>query len=602
MNIVPLPVVVPLAGAAVILFLNTVLPHRAAQAVTLLFVLAEVALSAALLHQARSGTIVYWFGGWTPRRGVALGISFTVDQIGAGGALLAGIVVAAAVATTRSTIEDAHGIVHALLLTLLAAMAGFCLTGDLFNLFVFFELMAVSAFALAAFHTGSRASLRGALNFAITNSIGAFLVLIGIALLYSRTGALNLAQIGRQLSARGPAGLRAPPGPVDRLTIIAFALLTVGFLIKAAVVPFHFWLVDTASSAPLPLVMVLAGVLDTLGVYAVARVYWTVFAIPVAQHHDAVRAVLVGIGAISAAGGATMALLFREARRRLGFVMVSHTGILLIGVGCLSPAGLAGAGVYAIGDGTVKAALFVGVLLLQGGGAPGVTFSRARRGCGVGLLGIGALALAGLPLFATGLGKAAIEDAASAAGYRWVGSIVIGAAVLSAAAVLDLTWSMARTTTPAPRSAGDLRRGGPWALPFAVGAGLLAVSAAAASMGRWATLATFRFVDTAGYQQRVLGATASAAVASGAIGKVPATIRLSTDGVVVDLLTVVAAVALALGLNREVLVRRRRRQAAPWTRVRVVMARLHDGSIGDSVTWVTVGTAAVALVFAVGLH
>jgi multicomponent Na+:H+ antiporter subunit D len=172
-NLAPLTVAVPLAGAAMMLFLNTVLPRCWVQALALAVVVAEVGLAVALLQQARSGTIVYWFGGWTPRQGVALGISFTVDQFGAGGAVLAGVVVAGAVATTRWTIESADGIVHALLLTLLAAMAGFCLTGDLFNLFVFFELMAVSAFGLAAYHTKSRGALRSTLNFAITNSLGA---------------------------------------------------------------------------------------------------------------------------------------------------------------------------------------------------------------------------------------------------------------------------------------------------------------------------------------------------------------------------------------------------------------------------------------------
>ena len=107
-----------------------------------------------------------------------MGISFTVDPIGAGGAPSP---VGGRRRGPTTTIDDAHGLVHALMLTLFAAMAGFCLTGDLFDLFVFFELMAVSAFALVAFDTGAQGP-RSALNFAITNSIGAFLVLIGIAL------------------------------------------------------------------------------------------------------------------------------------------------------------------------------------------------------------------------------------------------------------------------------------------------------------------------------------------------------------------------------------------------------------------------------------
>ena len=106
----------------------------------------------------------------------------------------------------------------ALMLVFLGAMAGFSLTGDLFNLFVFFELMSVAAYALTGYKIEEEQALEGALNFAITNSIGAFLVLIGIGLLYGRTGALNLAQIGQALAS----------GPADGLVIVALALITGG--------------------------------------------------------------------------------------------------------------------------------------------------------------------------------------------------------------------------------------------------------------------------------------------------------------------------------------------------------------------------------------
>jgi len=351
----PLPVAVPLAAAAVLLLVNSIVPRWAFDAVAVSAAVAEIVICAVLVHQARHGTIVHWFGGWTPRHGAAIGVSFAIDSMGAGAALLSGVVTVAAVIVTRPSLHPDSSFVPALLMTLLAAMAGFCLTGDLFNMFVFFELMAVSGFGLAAYHTEDRAGLRGALNFGITNSLGAFFVLAGIALLYGRTGALNLAQIGRQLAA---------DGKVDRLVIVAFTVIVVGFLIKAAVVPFHFWLIDTASSAPLPLTIILAGVLDALGLYAVARVYWTVFA-PVFASRDApVQATLMTIGVITAFIAAVLSLGARRYQRRLAFVMVSHTGIQLIGIACLSALGLAGWAMYAVADGLVKAALFGGVALL----------------------------------------------------------------------------------------------------------------------------------------------------------------------------------------------------------------------------------------------
>jgi len=552
-NLAPLPVVVPLAAAAVLLAIDVLSIRRWAPAVAFAAAVAETAVAVALLHHTGS---VVWFGGWAPRHGVAIGVAFTIDRIGAAGAVLGGGVVTAAVLATPSTVDDAGGLFYALLMTALAGIAGFCLSGDLFNMFVFFELMAVSAFALAAYRTRDVASLRAALSFAVTNSVGAFLVIIGIALLYARTGALNLAQIGRQLTADGRA---------DRLVIMATTCVVVGFLIKAAIAPFHLWLVDTASSAPVPLVMVLAGVLDTLGVFAVARVYWTVLAPSFAAHHAAVRAILVGAGALTAVGAALAAVRTEQPRRRLAFVMISHTGVLLVGVGCLSAAGVAGAAVYAVGDGTAKAALVAGL-------------ARAGRAGGA-LLALGGLAVAGAPVFATALGKAGIDGALSSAGLGWVPILLVLTSALTGAAMLDLAVRVWRAAGEGGVGAGGVGAGGVG--PVVGGAALLGGSAAAALLGRWAGGAAGAFTDTAGYAQRVLdGAAALPARAVPAVG-------FTTASGVADAVGLVGAVALTPLLARGVL-----RAVRRWRR----------SSPGDAVAWATVGAAAFATGLAVALR
>ncbi len=116
------------------------------------------------------------------------------------------------------------------------------LTGDLFNQFVFFELMSVSAFALCGYKTEDPEPVQGAFNFAVTNTVGGIFVLTGIALIYSRTGTLNMAQGGSVLSQAAP----------DGLVVTALTLCICGYLVKAGIVPFHFWLAAAHAVAPTP--------------------------------------------------------------------------------------------------------------------------------------------------------------------------------------------------------------------------------------------------------------------------------------------------------------------------------------------------------------
>ena len=178
--------------------------RRLAGVVAVLAVLASAGLCAAALVEAHGDTLVVWFGGWEPRAGVAVGIDFAVDPIGAAMALFVAVLGVAALVMCIEVIQVEDNLFDAIALVFIAAMVGFCLTGDLFNLFVFFELMSVCAYVLVGYEIRKRAPLEGSLTFAITNSIGSILLLCGIALLYGRTGALNLAQMGRAL-AEGPA-------------------------------------------------------------------------------------------------------------------------------------------------------------------------------------------------------------------------------------------------------------------------------------------------------------------------------------------------------------------------------------------------------------
>jgi multicomponent Na+:H+ antiporter subunit D len=206
--------------------------------------------------------------------------------------------------------------------------------------------MSASAFALCGYKSEAPATLQGALNFAVTNAIAGLLVLSGTALLYGRTGALNLAQIGRVLQP-----------PVDGLIVTAFVFVLCGFFVKAALVPFHFWLDDAHAVAPAPVCTLLSGMVE-LDLYGIARVYWTVFEGALGPHTIMLRNILIGMGVLTSLVGAVMCFAQRHLKRMLAFSTISHMGLLVVGFALLTPGALAGAALYVLGHAMVKPSLF----------------------------------------------------------------------------------------------------------------------------------------------------------------------------------------------------------------------------------------------------
>ncbi|MHB1536696.1 MAG: complex I subunit 5 family protein, partial [Acidimicrobiales bacterium] len=426
--LVPAASVLPLAGAAFLGGANRLLPRRARDLIAFAVAAGTTAVAAALVASSAGGRIVYWFSGWHPTAGIAIGVDYAVDPLGASLAVLAALLTSAALVYSWRFLETVGGLYHALMLIFLAASVDFCLTGDLFNLFVAFELVAVTGFVLTGYNATRRAPLQGAINFAVSNSLAGMVVLLGVGLLYARTGSLNLAQIGQRLAGH----------PANPLVVAAFALLTGGFLVKAAAVPFHFWLPDAYSTAPIPACVLFAGVMSELGLFGVARVWETVFSGVVGGAH--LRVVLLAFGVATAVIGPMMALAQTNLKRMLAFLTMSHLGLYLIGFGLLSPLGLAGAALLAVGDGLAKAAMFFGVGALQQRLSSVDELKLRAKGVAVPVAGvviaIAAVVAADLPPFVSSAGKDLLGAAAGAQGLGWLEVVVAFCVVVSSGAVL----------------------------------------------------------------------------------------------------------------------------------------------------------------------
>jgi multicomponent Na+:H+ antiporter subunit D len=599
MALAPLPIAIPLLGAAALGALQHLLPRRVADVLAAAIGAATTVVCVLLIFRSADHDVVHWAGGWKPSHGVAIGVALDVEPLGATLAALAGTLVTAALVFGWRYFEDAGPIGQVILLAFLGAMVGFTLSGDLFNMFVWFELMSVCAFALTGYAVRQPAPIQGGINFAITNTIGALLVLWGIGLLYGRTGALNLDQIGRAIGSSRP----------DGLVVTSFVLLLVGFLVKSGAVPFHFWLADAYAVAPAPVCAIFAGVMSDLGLHAIGRIYWPVFGGTFAAHEPSVRAILVGLACATALLGAAMSFLQRSLKRMLAFVTVSSIGVFLIGVGLLTPEGLAGTTVYVVADGLVRGGLFLAV---------GIFVYRLERGDELQLYGlgrrapigaltfaVGALGVATLPPFGPFLGATMLGQAADAAGYGWA-RVVAAVAVAVAAgtlvrAALRIVVGIGDRDDPLlthepPEVEEEPQTEGrtsptmmfvPTLALLVAGLGL----AFAPGLAGHAIAAAERLQDRPAHAREVLGGQRPAPT------PVPA-FHVGTGDVLYGVGTTLGAVGVALlGLYRKRL---------PSAAVAAVPARAlkaaHNGVVGDYVAWLTVGAAALGGLFALTLR
>lgn len=570
-RLLPLLVVLPLLGAALLVSVGRLLPRAVTDGIATAVALSTAVLAALLLKDSSPG-VTEWGGGWEPVDGKSVGIVLVGDAPGTGLATLVSLLTVAVLAYSWHYFDEVpkghSGVFPSLVLLFQAGMCGFALTGDLFNAFVFFELMSVVAYALTGYRVEEPKAVQGALTFGVINSLGAYATLMGITMLYARTGELGMRQIGDALRGTGPP---------DALVLGAFVLVMTGLLVKAAAVPFHFWLPDAHAVAPTPVCMLLSGVMVELGVYGVWRVYVTVFGGPGGLSAADFTHCLVGLGTVTALLGALLCWQQHHLKRLLAYSTIAHTGLFLVGIGLLRPEPTAGVALYVLGHAGAKAALFActGILLDRYSSVD----ERELHGKGkelpvvAALYGMAALALTGLPPFGTGLGKGVVEEASGGATtvLFLVVSVVTGSAVLRAGARVflgagprpDPSSSPASTSgDEEPETRAPLGRRVP--LPMVAVPGALLVGALAVGLVH-----------------------AVAAGAGQAFGGPQAPVPHWTPATLLSgaLSTACAAGCAAFAVRRTVPT-----EPYAWA---APLRRLHSGHIGDYVAWFVLGTAAL---------
>ncbi|MEZ2122714.1 MULTISPECIES: Na+/H+ antiporter subunit D [unclassified Corynebacterium] len=451
-HLVPLPVIIPAVAAAVCLLAGRhprIQRAVTATALTVLIVLCTVLV--ALVD--RVGIQTLQIGGWD----APVGITLVADRLSALLLAVSSLVLfsvlryAIGQGVRDGTEDEPVGVFLPayLLLTMGVNMA--FLAGDLFNLYVGFEVLLVASYVLLTIGA-SPARVRAGVSYVMVSMLSSFVFLVALALIYAAVGTMNMAQVSVRME-QVPEGTRAA----------IFAVLLVAFGIKAAVFPLYSWLPDSYPTAPALVTAVFAGLLTKVGVYSIIRVRSVVFT------DGRLDGVLMWAALLTMLVGILGAMAQNDIKRLLSFTLVSHIGYMIMGVALGTATGLSGAIFYTVHHILVQTALFlvVGLIERQAGS------SSLRRLGSLAYVSpllavlylIPALNLGGIPPFSGFLGKLILVEAAAGHGGAMAWVLVAGAVVTSLLTLYTMTvvWSKAfwRDRSDAPDGATALAATGP---------------------------------------------------------------------------------------------------------------------------------------------
>jgi proton-translocating NADH-quinone oxidoreductase chain N len=372
----------------------------------------NLVVSLLLLPKVLENPIIVSIGGWQP--------PFCINLVaGPVGVLFSTIIALVGLLVSIYALdyikEGATEKYHMLYLLLLTGATGVVLTGDIFNLFVFFEILCISSYALVAY-LRDKAGIESAVKYLIQGAVGSSLLLIGIGLLYGQFGTLNMADIARNIKSVSSISVFVP-----------MVLIITGFGVESAIFPLNAWLPDAHSSAPSSISAILSGIAIEVGLYAVSRVVFTIFGA------SGILPFLALLGILTLLVGEMCALSQNNIKRMLAYSSIGQIGLILFALAIATSYGVTGGLFQLISHTLSKALLFLAAgYMIYRAGSPDIS---ALEGIGKKMpltclaFTIGAFSLVGLPPFVGFPSKFLIVRAALATGEA-IFTVLIGLALL----------------------------------------------------------------------------------------------------------------------------------------------------------------------------
>ncbi len=424
-SILPVGISVLLLGGAVLTVGSGLVRRELAWPVAFASLVATLADALALLAAVmRQGPVRHTLAGWP----APIGIEYVVDGLGAFVvAVIAAIAVVVAIygreAIRRET-PDQEVAFLGMLLTLLLGLTGMVLTGDLFNLYVFFEISALAGYALLA--VGSDRAPLASFRYLLLGTTGASFYLLGIGFLYFLTGSLNMADVARLL----PAVQDNPAVPV------ALALIIIGVALKMAMFPLYAWLPDAYTYASSTTTAIIAPVMTKVAAFALLRVLFFVFGVELVASLLPAGRLIAWLSAVGIVASSVMAIAQRDVKRMLAYSSIAQLGYIGVGIGLANPFALIGAVLHILNHATMKCCLF----LVAGSVAQHAGRSSVGEYAGLGRLmpwsfasfTIAALAMVGLPPTNGFFSKWYLVLGTIADGDWLLVAVVVGASLLTA--------------------------------------------------------------------------------------------------------------------------------------------------------------------------